>query len=136
MSTSRQYQVTVTIDGVDYGVWDTFSGGEVASEEVKYRPGGMAAQVSLGGSTTVENITVSRLYVLERDHVIVHQLMSRVGRADVTINKQPLDVNGAAFARPPVENGKLQRVMPPEHDSDSDDPAMIELEIGTNGSVG
>jgi hypothetical protein len=136
MSTSRQYQVTVTIDGVDYGVWDTFSGGEVASEEVKYRPGGMAAQVSLGGSTTVENITVSRLYVLERDHVIVHQLMSRVGRADVTINKQPLDVNGAAFGRPLVYTGKLQRVMPPEHDSDSDDPAMIELEIGTNGSVG
>jgi len=87
MSTSRQYQVTVTIDGVDYGVWDTFSGGEVASEEVKYRPGGMAAQVSLGGSTTVENITVSRLYVLERDHVIVHQLMSRVPTSPSTSSR-------------------------------------------------
>lgn len=135
MSRQDQYAVSVAIDGQDTGVWDKMSGGEVDSEELKYRPGGMASQVSLGGSVTVGNVTLSRLYVLDRDHVSVKGWISRVGKAAVTVTKQPLDVDGNAFGQPIVYTGKLKRVTPPEHDSESNDAGMVEIEVSTSGSV-
>jgi hypothetical protein len=44
--------VSLSIDGRDLEVWDKLSGGEVDSDESKYRPGGMAAEISLGGTIT------------------------------------------------------------------------------------
>lgn len=136
MSRQDQYAIAVTIDGEDTGIWDKMSGGNVDSEETKYKPGGMAKSVSLGGSVNVENVTVSRLYVLDRDHLKVKSWINRAGRAGVTVTKQPLDVDGNVFGSPLVYTGKLKAVNPPEVDSESSDAALIELEISTVGTVG
>lgn len=136
MSREDQYSVTVAVNGEDFGVWDTFSGGETDSEELKYKPGGMAPHVSLGGSTEVSNITVSRLYDLARDHQQAHKLHSLVGRASVVITKQPLDVDGNAFGRPLVYQGKLKRYVGPDHDSESSDAGKCEIEISPAGAIG
>jgi hypothetical protein len=50
MSRLDQYNVTVSLDGTPLGTFDKMTGGEIDSEETKYKPGGMAPQVSLGGS--------------------------------------------------------------------------------------
>jgi len=121
LSREDQYSVTVAVNGEDFGVWDKFSGGEVDSDELKYKPGGMAPHVSLGGSQTVNNLTVSRLYDLSRDHQQVHKLLGLAGKATVVVTKQPLDVDGNAFGRPIVYSGKLKQVTPPDHDSESND---------------
>jgi hypothetical protein len=118
------------------GVFDTMKGGEVDSDEQKYRPGGMADPVSLGGAVTMGNVTVSRLYVLERDHATIHQLLSVVGKAGITVSKQPLDTNRVPYGRPLVYTGKIKTVTPPEHDSTSSDPAMLEIEFVPSGTVG
>lgn len=139
MSRQDQYNCTVTIDWPGLGplgTFDTFAGGEVDSEELKYRPGAMGAQVSLGGYKNVGNVTVSRLYDLARDHGLIPALFAAVGKADVTIGKQPLDVNGNVFGKPIVYKGKLKTVTPPEHNSEANDPAMIELEVSSVGTVG
>ena len=135
---SRQdtYSVAVAIDGIDYGVWDKMSGGEVDSEETKYKPGGMAPELSLGGSKSVGNITISRIYDLDRDHSQVKSLMNKAGTGDVTVTKQPLDVNAVPHGAPLVYTGKLKQVTAPEVDSKSSDPGMIELEISSAGVVG
>lgn len=130
-----QYSVTVIIDGVNTGIWDKMSGGEMDSEEVKYRPGGMAEQISLGGSRQIGNVTVSRLYDLDRDHPTIKTWMNRAGKAQVTVSKQTLDSDGNAYGAPLVYNGVLKTVTPPEHDSESSDAAMVELEISTSGAV-
>lgn len=130
-----QYDIKVSIDGVDLGTFDKLSGGEVDSEETTYKPGAMGARVSLGGSVNVGAVTVSRLYDLTRDHGIVHWLIARAGRASAVVSKQPLDVDGNVFGRPIVYSGKLKQVNPPEVDSESSDSALIELEITPAGTV-
>jgi len=137
MSRQDQYNVTVQIDGLgDLGTFDKFTGGEVDSDEQKYRPGGMANPISLGGAVTMGNVTVSRLYVLERDHAIMHQLLSLVGVAAITASKQPLDTNKVPYGRPLVYRGKIKQVTPPDHDSTSSDPGVYDIEFVPSGTVG
>jgi hypothetical protein len=52
--------ITASVDGRDLGVFDTSSGGELDSEESKYKPGGMAGEISLGGTRTYGNLTRPR----------------------------------------------------------------------------
>jgi|SRR5215467_3246777 len=137
MARKDQYDVTASIDGLGaLGTFDTFKGGEVDSDEQKYRPGGMADPVSLGGAVTMGNVVIERLYELDRDHAIVHKLMALAGKATITVSKQPLDVNRVPYGRPLVYTGKVKTVTPPEHDSTSSDPALIAIEFVPTGTVG
>lgn len=135
MSLESQYSVTVKVGTLNLGVFDRFSGGEVDSEETKYSPGAMGPQVSLGGKTTVGNITVGRLYDLTRDHVIAKQLIAAVGKADCVVTKQPLDADRNPYGAPLVYTGKLKSLSFPDHNSESSDPAMMELEISSAGTI-
>lgn len=136
MAREDQFKVTLSIDGTDFGVWDKMTGGEKDSDESKYKPGGMAPEVSLGGSSTVNNITLSRLYELPRDHPLLPTLFAKVGKGIAVISKQPLDIEGAVFGKPTVYNAVLKQVTPPDHDSMSSDAAMIELEFSPSGVIG
>lgn len=135
MSRQDQYSVTVSVtrgtETRDLGIFDKLTGGEKDSEELKYRPGAMGAQVSLGGFTSVGNVTVSRLYDLLRDAPNIGWLLEAVGRADVVATKQSLDTDGNAVGKPLVYGGNLKQVNPPEADSESSDAAMIEIEISS-----
>jgi hypothetical protein len=130
-----QHAVTVVVDGVNTGIWDVLTGGEIDSEEVTYKPGAMAPRISLGGSVNVGGLTLQRLFDLTRDSAIIHWLISRAGKGDVVASKQPLDVDGNAFGRPIVYTGKLKKVQPPEADSTSTDAAQVELEVTPTGTV-
>lgn len=136
MSRQDQYNVTVSVAGTNLGTFDKMTGGDFDSEETKYKPGAMAPQISLGGSQTVSNIVVSRLYVLERDHSIINWLKSQVGKGECVVSKQPLDINEHPFGSPIVYQGKLKKVTPPPADSEATTtPGLIELEISTSGIV-
>jgi hypothetical protein len=128
--------VSLSIDGRDLEVWDTLDGGEIDSDESKYRPGGMAAEVSLGGSRTVGNITLQRNYDYLRDHPLLSWLIDRVGAGRCAIGRQPLDLNRIPQGSPTTYKGTLKTVTPPGIDSMSNDPALIELEITVDGTVG
>jgi hypothetical protein len=130
-----QHKVSVTVDGRDTGVWDVLTGNETDSEETKYKPGGMAPPISLGGSAQIGQTVISRNYTLERDHAIIHWLIDRVGRANVVVTKNVLDPDKNVYGKPLVTRGILKRVTPPEVDSQSADAAMIEIEISPTGVV-
>lgn len=135
MSREDQYNVTVSISyggtSKDLGTFDSLSGGEVDSEETKFWPGGLSQQLSLGGRRSVNNVTVGRLYDLARDHQNVAWLFGGVGKANVTVAKTVLDVDGNAYGRPIVYKGTLKQVTLPDHDSESSDAAMFELEVSS-----
>jgi hypothetical protein len=133
MSLESQYEVKLTIDNKDFETWDRLEGGAVDSEERKYRPGGMAEQVSLGGSKTTGNLTLSRLYMLDRDHGLFLELVGKVGKGECKVVKQPLTSEGEPQGDPITYSGVLKSVTPPNHNSESDDAAMIEIEISTAG---
>lgn len=135
MSRMDQYAVAVTVGETDLGIFDKMSGGAKDSNERKYKPGGLAPEVSLGGQATVTNITVERLYVRERDHNELPMLLAAVGKARVSIKKQPLDADGAPYGSPVVYTGVLKQVTPPEVDSESSDPAMLSLEVTPEGAI-
>jgi hypothetical protein len=135
MARRDQYDTTVVIDGRNLGTFDTLTGGETDTDELTYRPGGMGPVVSLGGLTTIGQVVVGRLYRLERDHVLVHWLMGRVGKGEAVVSKQPLDPDGNAWGKPLTYRGVLKRVTPPEVDSNSTEAATIELEVTPRGAV-
>lgn len=133
---SSQYSVTVSLDGSPLGVFDKFEGGEGDSEETKYRPGAMGAEESLGGQQTRANFTVGRRYRLDRDHAKFPSIDSKRGKGRVVASKQPLDTDGNPYGKPLVYTGTLKGVTAPDHDSMSDDAAMLELEVTANGDLG
>lgn len=114
--------------------WDKRTGGEVDSDMVAFKPGNMAPQVSLGGTKTAGNVTLSRLFY-NRPFTSTHlsKLLAAVGKGSVTISDQPLDRDGNVFGSPIVWNGILKRVTPPEHDSESSAAALIEIEVTIDG---
>lgn len=125
--TQQQVLLTVTVDGLPLGVFDTKSGGETTAEPTKRRSGGMGRQKSYAALPDHGDVTVSRDYDLERDHELVRRLRRRVGRASMVIAEQPLDENGAPWGQPVIHTGRLIGVSPSEVDSDSADAAMFEL---------
>lgn len=144
MSRQDQYSVSVvatrTILGAaerrDLKVWDKMSGGVADSEESKYRPGGMAEQISLGGYRTIENVTVEKLFAYATDNSNMRWLMNGVGSAYVEVTKVFLDVNKNPMGDPLVYKGILKSVTPPEHDSESTDAATWSIEVTTEGTIG
>jgi len=133
---ASQYSVTVQVDDRPLGIFDKFEGGEGDSEETKYRPGAMGAEESLGGQATRANFSVSRRYRLDRDHPNAKWLDGRRGKGIVTASKQPLDTDGNPYGKPLVYGGTLKAVTFPDHDSMSDDPALLALEVTANGELG
>lgn len=113
---------------IDYGIWDTKSGGEIDSEERLYYPGGMQPPYSLGGRVNPGQVTLSRNYRLGRDHDGIQQLIDAVGRSRIIVSVQPMDRYKNRYGRPIVWTGTLKTVTLPEHNSEStSDPGMIEL---------
>lgn len=136
MSRLDQYDVSVSIDGTNYGTFDKMTGGDIDSEELKYKPGAMQTEISLGGPVTVANVTVSRLYVLNRDHGFLPTWKAAVGKGVVVVRKQPLDINKTPFGNPVVYTGTLKSLKLPEPDSEgAGTAAQVELEITTTGLV-
>lgn len=129
-----QWSNTVMIDGVPLGVWDTFDGGGADSEETKYRPGGMKPEISLGGARMLTNMTLSRLLEQE-DWDTMRGLMNKTGKAQCTVSRQPLDIDGNPWGRPLTYRGTLKAVTPTGSDSNSSNAHTWEIEISTEGNV-
>jgi hypothetical protein len=125
--------ITVGVNGIHTGIWDVKEGGDVDSNELTYKPGGMVDPISLGGSRNVNNVTLRRNYRLGRDHSQSQRWLNWVGKGSVVITQQPLDQDGNAWGKPIVYNGTLKRVKLPDHDSSSSDAAMIEIEVTVSG---
>lgn len=117
----------------DLGVWDTKTGGDVDSNDTTYRPGALGPQITLGGQKTTSNITVTRLYDRNADGAIVAVLLDAVGKGQLGVTQSAIDDDGNSFSPHVVWIGKLKRVLLPDVDSNSDDAAMIELEMSIAG---
>lgn len=119
---------------VSFGVWDKFSGGDLDSDETKYYPGGMVAPISLGGRRTPGNVTVSRLYRLERDHDRMQFLFDSAGKSRMTVSRQPLEIEGKKYGKALIYNGTLKHVSPPDLDSEQSGAALLTLEMTVDGA--
>lgn len=129
------FSVTVVIAGRDFGVWEGRTGGMGDSEETKVRLGAMGPQISIGGSTTIENVTIKKLYDIDGIGNEIAWLYERRGKAPVSITTQPLDRDGNVRGKRFTYNGILKAVNPPEYDAEGNDAAVIELEVAVDSPV-
>ena len=127
MSTAQQSLVTVVVDGRPLGTFDTRTGGATTAEHAKHRPGGMVAQKAYASLPENDDVTVTRVYERERDHVLARQLKTRAGRATASISEQPLGDDGAPWGKPTVSTGLLKSVNTGDVDSNSGEPRFLEL---------
>jgi hypothetical protein len=120
--------VVLTVGQTNLGVWDTFEGGETDSEEAKYRPGGMNAEISLGGRQTIGNVTLTRYYD-EWLSSLSKWLRANCGMVRATIGKVPLNAFKQPVGVAEWYGGTLKRFTPPPHDSMGTDVAKAEVEF-------
>jgi len=120
---------------LDYGIWDTRTGGEIDSEEHLYHPGAMKEPYSLGGRVNPGNIIMSRNFRVGRDLQAqsipggIQTLIDAAGRSRVIITMFTMDRYKNVHTPAIVWRGTLKRVTLPEHNSEStSDPGMLEIE--------
>jgi hypothetical protein len=129
MSLQRQRRFSVRIGGEDTGVWDKKGGGSVDSSEKVYYPGGMEDPISLGGKQEHENLTFERLFSLSRDLPKIKGWMALAGTGVAVVATELfLDSKKNVVSEGLVYRGTLKKVAPPDHDSGSDDEAMVAAE--------
>lgn len=124
-----QFRITATLDGSDIGLFATCDGGETDSSDTKYPPGGGEPEESLGGRQTYTNLVLGRNYKRERDHVASKRIRPRVGKGVMVVTKQPLDDDNNPWGEATTYTGKLKRYGEPPAKSDSEDAAILELEM-------
>lgn len=130
-----QERVTIRVDDLDLGVFQTFAGGGVAADDTKNRPGGMGPEESLGGPKSRDAFTVSRLYKLERDHSLIKPLDEKAGFGRVVAVRQKLNKDRSPFGDPITYTGTLIKVTPPDHDSNASDRAEFTLEVSADEPI-
>lgn len=113
--------------------WDKKTGGSVDPAETKYRPGGSPAQISLGGSQDVANVTLERLFVKERDAAVLAFLAPLAGKAVATVSQQALDSDYLPWGNPIIYQGRLGKCTIPDQDSNSQAASMISVEVSVSG---
>jgi hypothetical protein len=138
MSLESKRRITAWVEG--YGnipdAFATRTGGNADSEEAKHRAAGGEKEKALGGLQTVENPTISRKFVPERDGPLVRALRPLRGRRQMSITDQPLDRDDNAVGQPDVYTGVFKAVNPSDADANSSDVAMFELELSTDSDIG
>lgn len=128
MSTEAQAQISVYIAGIgNLGVFEVASGRTAGGTVVKYTPGGQAEEVVVGGRKTREDITVNRVKLLPRDPDLLAQLDRYRSNAKMKITEQPMDPDYNPSGSPIVWEGIFQEYTWPDVDSESDDPARLQL---------
>jgi hypothetical protein len=125
----QQWLATLTVNGVDYGVFDRFSGGDVSAAVNKHRPGGMGPEISYLSLPTYSDVSLTKVYETQRDHDRVATLHTLVGKALASVTLQPLDDNGSPWGTPRTYQGRLVAVKDGGTDSQSNAARMFEVDL-------
>jgi hypothetical protein len=130
-----QERVSIRVDDIDCGVFQTFSGGGAVAEDTKNRPGGMGPEESLGGPVSRDAFTTSRLYKLDRDHPLFKRLDALAGSGRVVAVRQKLNKDRTPAGDPITYTGTLIKVTPPDHDSNGSERAELTLEVSADEPI-
>lgn len=125
----QQWLATLNVNGVDFGIFDKFTGGDVSAAANKHRPGGMGPEVTYLALPTYTDVSLTKVYETQRDHDRVAQLHDLVGRALASVTLQPLDDQGNPWGNPRVYQGRLIGVKDGGTDSMSNAARMFEVDI-------
>lgn len=131
---TSQFEASLTVDGTEYGVWDTKEGGATEADTPdQYRPGGMGPPESGGGDPVTGDLTMRKRFKGSGISSAYVSLVEKVGSGEAVVTLQPLDKAGNAFESPISWRGVLTAVEPPEHDSNATEWATFQVTIQPDG---
>lgn len=125
----QQWLATLSVGGVDYGIFDKFSGGDVSAAVNKHRPGGMGPEITYLSLPTYSDVVITKVYETQRDHDRIAALHKAVGNQLATVTLQPLDDSGAVWGTPRKYQGRIVSVKDGGTDSMSNAARMFEIDI-------
>lgn len=117
--------VQLVVQGVDYGRWAGFDGGEKTAEESTYDD--WDGEQQLAGKKTRDDITLKKGYRREV-HAIYRELDARVGQPAIVV-VSPTGDDGVSWGSPNVYSGILRGCNPPTYDKASSDGSELEVTV-------
>lgn len=135
MSTVHTYLIhCVAVAGRDLGLWQTFAGGGIDTEEATTRDAHGLPIVQLGGASRVQNFTISRTYRVGRDPDLYPLLRKACGRAHFNVGVQLQDAD--SFAVGPLESytGLLKSVSKADVNIEGNEAMKLTLEFSAEGA--
>lgn len=131
------HRVTLKVAGIDFGEWEAKTGGKSSGNATMNKPGALKQAVSLGGIPTTDTITLTRNYDERSTGEIqgtprVTLLNGLIGQ-DAIVRQAPLDGSGNLFGPTAVYDGILDAFSMPDTDSNSEDSAVISVDVAVNG---
>jgi hypothetical protein len=129
LAKESQWRWTMTVDGRNCGAWKEADGGDKDSEEAKVTPAAGEAEVSLGGKSTYDNLTLTAPYDLLFHADLEPFLDARTGKGKVVAVRQALDRDNVAYGRPRTYTGTLKKLVSPKADADGSDASTIAVEV-------
>jgi hypothetical protein len=90
--------------------------------------------VSLGGSPSIGNFTVTALFTYAQWIDLSRRLAGRVGTGEAAITELWLDKQKKVFGQGDTNTGTLVRLKKPDYDAENGNvPAVVELEFSVDG---
>lgn len=118
--TEQSVLVTISIDGVTFGTFNTFDGGDALAPAAQHRSGGQANMTSYRTLAKYSEASVSRIVNLAVDWEVVRQLIPAAGSVSCTATLQPLDADLNAYGKARVATGMFLGISGIKVDSDSE----------------
>lgn len=134
-----QFNVTVAVTDpdtgqhVNLGTWAKATGGDVDSTETKYRPGGGAEEITIGGAKSTSNVVVEKLCIVDVDGANIAKWMGWAGRAQCSVTFHFLTPNYSATGVSLTYQGQIKKVTPPQPDANAQGAGLITLELSVAG---
>jgi len=114
----QQWLASLNVNGVDYGNFDKFSGGDAVASVSKFRPAGMGPERTYLALPVFANITLTKAFV-QTDYAIQNTLRNLVGAAQATVKITPLNDAGKPWGTPRTYTGRIEAVKDGNTDSTS-----------------
>lgn len=128
-STEQARLITVVVNGVNLGAFQSYSGGDTTAKVTKSREGGMGTEVPYPGLPSYSDMKVSRVNQAQRDWELVRSLKPMSGRVTGSVTIQPLDTTGNAYGNSQTATGLFLGVSGTKGTSDSEAPSKYDLDF-------
>lgn len=124
--------VTVVVDGVNYGTWETRTGSQITADHQKVRLGGMGPEVVVPAAGSRDNVTVSHVFdaYMSTKYKTLDKAVSN--GASMSVTWTPMRTASTPLAEGQTVTGYISRCSLPDADANSNDVAYIELEMVCN----
>jgi len=124
----QQWVPSLTVNGVNYGNFDKFSGGDAVASVPKFRPAGMGPERTYLALPVFANVMLTKAFV-QTDYALQNTLRNLVGAAQATVTLTPLNDAGVAWGTPRVYTGRLESVKDGNTDSTSNAVRTWDVDI-------